>query len=385
MREQAGALASGALALALAFALALAATLSLAAVGCETGKPAGNENDGRPIAGDGAATGDAAGPVGPAPADGPLASDSAPRADAGGPTDGAAPRDATVTVPETGDPNGVVRFAALGDTGDGSADQARVAAAIKAKCAMAGCDFVQLLGDNIYESGVTSVTDPQWQSKFEMPYLDIVLPFYVVLGNHDYGGNGTGSEFAKGQFQIDYTAVSMKWKLPAAYYRRAVKQVEFFALDTNSQMYGRDAQQKTDVAAWLAASTATWKIAVGHHPYRSNGSHGNAGSYEGLPIIPVFNGAGVKTFMEEIVCGKADLYLSGHDHSRQWLMTTCQGTELIVSGAGASVTELGGSNPFHFQNLELGFVYVLIDGRRLTAEFIDATGKLEFTRTITKP
>ena len=56
---------------------------------------------------------------------------------------------------------------------------------------------MQLLGDNIYDSGVTSVTDPQWQTKFEIPYMGVNLPFYVVLGNHDYGGNGAGTEFDK--------------------------------------------------------------------------------------------------------------------------------------------------------------------------------------------
>jgi hypothetical protein len=65
-----------------------------------------------------------------------------------------------------GGPRGV-RFAAIGDTGKGNTGQKQVADAIARKCAASGCDFVQLLGDNIYDSGVTSVTDPQWQTKFE--------------------------------------------------------------------------------------------------------------------------------------------------------------------------------------------------------------------------
>ena len=42
--------------------------------------------------------------------------------------------------------------------------------------------------------------------------------------------------------------------------------------------------------------------------------------------------------MEDIVCGRADVYLAAHDHSLQWLQPTCNGTELIVSGTGASST-----------------------------------------------
>jgi hypothetical protein len=281
--------------------------------------------------------------------------------------------------------NDVVRFVAMGDTGKGNQSQRDVAAAVAAKCQKDGCDFVQLLGDNIYDSGASSPTDSQFNDKFEIPYAAINLPFYVVLGNHDYGGGGTGNEFGKAKNEIDYTSHSSKWRLPAAYYKRTEKHVEFFALDTNMQMYSQDAQQKTDMKAWIGASTATWKIAIGHHPYKSNGPHGNAGSYDGLPFVPIANGAGVKSFLEEIVCGKVDVYLSGHDHSRQWIVDKCGGTtELIVSGAGAEVTDLKGSNPTHFQSPKIGFHYIKIEGRKLTAEFVDAKGNVEYTRTIQK-
>jgi hypothetical protein len=298
---------------------------------------------------------------------------------------GSQTQDATATPPPPPPADDqVVRFAAIGDQGKGNAGQSQVAAAIEAKCKKDGCDFVQLLGDNIYDTGVSSTTDPQWQDKFEKPYQNIQLPFYVVLGNHDYGGGGTGNEFGKGQFEIDYTNVSQKWKLPAAYYHRVEKHVEFFALDSNMQMYGQDAQQKADVKQWIAASTATWKIALAHHPYLSNGPHGNAGSYDGLPFIPVANGKGVKDFDDEVICGKVDLLLTAHDHVRQWMTDKCKGTELIVSGAGSSPTELKGSNPTYHQSATIGFYYFRIEGRKLTAESIAADGTLDYSRTITK-
>lgn len=298
----------------------------------------------------------------------------------GGPEDQplAAHRGAELTVQ-------TVRFAAMGDTGKGNQGQKDVAAAVQAKCAASGCDFVQLLGDNIYDSGVTATTDPQWQAKFELPYMGISLPFYVVLGNHDYGGDGAGWEFAKGAIEVAYSAVSTKWKLPAPHYQRLVEHVHFLGLDTNLLMYNREVDtQKAAVSSWLAASTGTWKIAFGHHPYLSNGAHGNAGNYDGLWWVPIAGGQGVKSFLDANVCGKVDLYISGHDHSRQWLTGTCKGTELAVSGAGASTTDLPGKNARRFQSDKLGFLYVSIVDRTLTAEFIDATGKVEFTRTLTK-
>src|SRR5688572_24159997 len=52
-----------------------------------------------------------------------------------------------------------VRFVVMGDTGEGNDGQHRVADAIAAKCAADGCDFVVLLGDNIYDEGVDNVAD----------------------------------------------------------------------------------------------------------------------------------------------------------------------------------------------------------------------------------
>ena len=285
------------------------------------------------------------------------------------------------TLPTTG----TVRFAVLGNQGDPGDGQNAVAAAIAAKCAASGCDFVQLLGNNFYDNGVVSTTDALWQVAFEQPYAAIDRPFYAVLGNHDYGGNGGGYEFEKGQHQVDYTAVSSRWKMPAKFYRHAVGHVEFFALDTNMQMFGQDAQQRVSVQSWLTGSTGRWKIAVGHHPYKSNGSHGNAGNYDGQPsFIPIISGTSVKSFLEDVVCGKADVYLSAHDHSLQWLQPTCNGTELLVSGAGSKATELPGTNPVHFQSLSLGFVYIVIQDNTFTAEFIDQNGTVLFTRTLSK-
>ncbi len=283
-----------------------------------------------------------------------------------------------------GPPAPLVRFVAIGDSGKGNQGQYDVAAAIAAKCAADGCDFVQMLGDNIYDSGVSGTNDPQWQEKFELPYANIDLPFWVVLGNHDYGGDGAGYEFDKGQHEIDYTNVSTKWMLPSAYWQRKVEHVLMVGLDTNMAMYNQADDQAGDVPGWLAQSTATWKIVFGHHPYLSNGPHGNAGEYDGLPFVPIANGAGVKDLLDDTVCGVADVYLCGHDHDMQWMQGTCGGTELIVSGAAAATTSLEGDNPVHFESEALGFLYVRIEGNTFTGQFIDTTGAVLYERTITK-
>ena len=281
----------------------------------------------------------------------------------------------------------VVRFIAVGDTGKGNTEQSQVAAAMQAKCAASGCDYIVGLGDNIYDSGASSVDDPQFQTKFEMPYASINLPFWMLLGQADYGsGTNAFPDAGRAQVQVDYTAKSAKWRMPAKYYRRSDKQVDFFTLDTTPIQFGTASDQQGDIPAWLGQSTATWKIALGHHTYRSNGPHGNAGNYDGITGITIPAGKHVKDFIEANVCGKADLYISGHDHSLQWPSSgpNCAGTELIVSGAGSSTTTLPGTNTYNFQSASLGFVYIAITDRQLTAEFINSSGTTLYTRTISK-
>lgn len=316
------------------------------------------------------------------PADVPSAAPTAPAPPAASEQPPAASPDAGTKPSEPEVP--AVRFIAMGDTGTGSKDQKRVANTIEAKCVKDGCDFIQLLGDNLYDSGASSVDDPVWESHFETPYAAIDLPFFAVLGNHDYGADGAGTDFPKGNNEVAYTLHSTKWKMPAAYYHHAHGPLEVFALDTNMQLFGQDAAQRTAVNGWISASTAQWKIAVGHHPYKSNGPHGNAGDYDGVVIPGPWKGTNVKSFMDDEICGKVDLYLSGHDHSRQWLNVSCKGTELAVSGAGAKATELPGNNPALFQSLELGFLYIVVEAHKLTAEFIDDNGEVEFTHVIQK-
>jgi hypothetical protein len=292
--------------------------------------------------------------------------------------------DASTTPPveagPTVDPN-EVRFVALGDAGHGNDTQRNVAAAIARKCAKDKCDFAVMLGDNIYESGASSPDDPQFDTKFESIYAAIDLDFQIVLGNHDYGANGAGTDFGRAANEVAYTSRSRKWKLPAPHYRFSKGYVEFFVLDTNLQMFGRDDQQKRDVDGWLAASSARWKFALGHHPYLSNGKHGNAGNYDGLGIVPIVNGKGVKSFLEDHVCGKVDHYLAGHDHSQQWLTATCKGTQLVVSGAGSSVTTVTNTNPAALGSIEPGFVYYHVTRDVVTAQFITDKDAVLYTGT----
>ena len=296
-----------------------------------------------------------------------------------------------------------LRFVAMGDTGNGNQQQRKVAGAVRDLCAAEGCDFVLLLGDNIYDKGADSVNDPLWQQRFEGPYADIDVPFYAVLGNHDYGGKllgikygGLGNEFDRGPTEVEYSQRSTKWHMPDTHYTLRKGPVGFVMLDTNSVMW--DNTDNGDQEAWIAdafaeANEAPWTIAAGHHPFLSNGNHGNAGDY-GLCdlVIPVpvseINGDRVKSFFEDRVCGHADIYICGHDHNRQWLNQpeSCGGTELVVSGAGSEVTAIEdhGNMAYFQEGEEEGFFYGVVDAHTLTGRFYDANGQLDLERTLTR-
>ncbi|MBF0383934.1 MAG: metallophosphoesterase, partial [Magnetococcales bacterium] len=113
--------------------------------------------------------------------------------------------------------NSKLVFYTLGDQGTGGKKQRRVAAAMEREAKKSGKpDFVLLLGDNFYNNGVVSIDDPQWQEKFEKIYKGSQLqniPFFAVLGNHDYRQSSDA--------QVLYTTQgkgSRRWQMPDKFF-----------------------------------------------------------------------------------------------------------------------------------------------------------------------
>ena len=114
---------------------------------------------------------------------------------------------------------------ALGDTGTGNNDQLEVSKGMAKVCEESGCDLVLLLGDNFYPSGVVSVDDLQFKTKFEEVYGNIKIPFFVVLGNHDVKQDALS--------QVIYSLMSSTWRMPNYEYSFKTEDVRFFGLNTN--------------------------------------------------------------------------------------------------------------------------------------------------------
>ena len=315
----------------------------------------------------------------------------------------------------------VIEFLAIGDMGTGEEGQMRVASAMKKVCDTLHCDFVMGLGDNIYDAGVKSVNDEQFNRKFEEPYKDIDLPFYMALGNHDNSGlsPGDGAFNYRGDLQVLYARYeerkSDKWRMPARYYHVPMGSqlnesidlnatlLDLVALDSTTLTSLHDPspeyalekviqQQGQWVDSTLHKSLGHWRIAFAHHPYLSNGKHGNAGVYDEYNdfkyvgdkyIFQRAAGVYYEDFLEKRVCGKVDLYISGHDHSLQDLkaIDDCGSTQFIVSGAAAKTTKLKGTNQHHWEKSELGFFHLRVESAKIVIKAFTVNDEGDYSLT----
>lgn len=320
----------------------------------------------------------------------------------------------------------VVRFIALGDTGCGAQNNEQqcsstpqsgnVAKVIQTVCAQRGCDFAVMAGDNIYEQGTATASDPVFNAAFRAPYAALNMPFLFALGNHDNSNTpvGEGNTNVKGDTEVAYAAsaanTGKKWVMPNRYYRYEVPQgaaapvLEFFVLDSSPISHFSDdpsptwsgntlqtyiADQMTFLNDGLASSKATWKFALAHHPYISNGQHGNAGNFDvgsspdacnpvAIPGAPAVSGsatcrgANYKSFLENTICNKVDVFFTGHDHEMYWLkpVAACGKTEFILSGNGSKsrASQDKARNPVFYQaDNVFGFYWVEINGNTMTS------------------
>lgn len=265
-----------------------------------------------------------------------------------------------------------IRFFAVGDGGSGGQNQRDVAAAIARKCGSDGCDFGLYLGDVIYQAGVFSPTDSQFQTKFEQPYAAITVPIYIALGNHDYDSTA----FYKGEYYTAYAKTSAKWAMPALHYAFEQGPALFMALDTQQIVLDHQnavATQGEYFAERIKAGGNKWKIAFGHHPYISNGHFGpTQGNFD--------------TFFETYLCGKVDLYLAGHEHDLQVLPGTdaCPGTYVVSGGGGRSTSQVSGSLPSDFGLSAFGFAWFRVTAKNILLEMITADGRVRYSANITR-
>jgi len=210
------------------------------------------------------------------------------------------------TTPVTSMPNreGSVKFAVLGDFGDGSSGQMAMAAEMIRTHGRFPYEFVITVGDNIYGSERPQDMD----GKFRIPYkalLDKDVKFYASLGNHD------------SPEQAFYELFNMGGKV---YYSFTKSNVKFLALQSD--------YLNPEQIAWLQkeleGSREDWKIPYFHHPpYSSGGRHGShIPQREALePLFVKYN---------------VSVVFNGHDHIYERIKPQ-QGIVYFVAGSGGKL------------------------------------------------
>ncbi len=274
-----------------------------------------------------------------------------------------------------------LNFAIVGDWGRlGRPDQAQVSQQMGIACDKARAKFVISVGDNFYEDGVISVDDPQWQQSFERVYTadSLQVPWYSILGNHDYHGNC--------EAQLEYGKSHPRWVMPARYYKQthridATTHADFFYLDTSPMIhsYQHEAKMRNvltqDVPAqmaWLerslAASKAPWKIVIGHHPIYSAGTgHGNQ------PEL-------IATLLPVLQKHKVQVYFSGHDHDLEHLKA--EGIDLFISGGGSENRPVAPIPQSEFRKASSGFAMASLRAEEMQVRIIDNLGNTLYGTTV---
>lgn len=195
-------------------------------------------------------------------------------------------------------------------------------------------------GDNFYDYGVTSISDSLFQRSFDSVYDAPVLrqlPWYVVLGNHDYRGNVDA--------QIFYSRISTRWNMPARYFSIWLAPHSLMAifLDTtpfSASKEGKIAAHKPQVdthrqLTWLnntlrSAPPSCRFFVTGHHNMYSasvadhRGDTGVAAAFEPI-LLP---------FAKRVVA-----YTAGHEHALMHMKPyeNEQHFHHFVSGAGSKL------------------------------------------------
>ncbi len=276
------------------------------------------------------------------------------------------PKDVALKRPPEAIAGRGLRILVFGDNGTGDGNQAKVAAAMQKFCEQNECDFGLMLGDNFYPAGVRSTDDPQFASKFEKPYRELGIPLFAILGEHDWGRQG---KMYNWQAQIDYTKHSSLWHMPSDVYSVTVGDLQILALNTNALPGSKE--QIAWLGNELTNSKARWKLVMGHKPIYSYGYHGDT-DFMIADVLP-------------LLCGNADLYLSGHEHNEQFLKAEC-GLPLLISGSGGKLRPDNIKGPHSlFASDQLGFSYLQVRSEALTVQIVSAEGVVLFEYVVRKP
>lgn len=261
----------------------------------------------------------------------------------------AAPAAQTVTL---GRPDSL-KFAVIGDNGNGTREQHEVGSQMAAWRQTFPFEFVIMMGDNIY--GGQRPND--LVMRFERPYralLSAGVKFYAAIGNHD-----------DPDVDRNYPQFNMSGE---RYYTYVKKNVRFVVADTN---FFEPAQLEW-LENTLKEAREEWKIVYFHHPLYSSGDRHGSNVELRVRIEPVLLTYGV------------DVVLSGHDHIYERLKPQ-KGITYFVAGSSGMLRR-GGITPSGITAVgfadDQAFMLMEVAGPELAFETISRTGTIVDSGTI---
>jgi tartrate-resistant acid phosphatase type 5 len=272
-----------------------------------------------------------------------------------------------------------LHYLVVGDWGQGTRRQREVAVQMAKVSEQVGVDFIVTTGDNFYPSGVSSTRDSLWKTAFEDVYAasSLKVPWYPVLGNHDYGGDPDA--------QVMYSKVSDRWKMPSRYYRMifplkndTTSSLMLLFIDTTPLIpgyYGHglavDGYDTTAQIKWIGKmledlpSHVKWTFVIGHHPiYTAGERRDNVETEEIRRILkPLFERSGITG------------YLAGHEHNLQHLVDA-NGVHQFVSGGGSEARLIKPFVPRRFARAASGFILFSVLKNKVVAQVINRRGRV---------
>jgi len=325
-------------------------------------------------------------------------------------------------------------FVSIGDWGGvglggyHEADERAVAKQFTKAAETLNAKFVINTGDNFYYYGVWNTSDPQFNEDFESVFTSDALnvPWYSVLGNHDYGYNPDA--------QVQYKSPNNnRWVMPARYYTKRVEldpsnYISFIFLDASpcqaayrgndetqwdpcgsTYSHPADCKFHENVLAQDCGAQLTWTkkqlAAVPKDDWLIVVNHAPADEIDVEDFVSEFQKAGV------------DLYMNGHVHDLSYYkidgkgayMTTGAGCMVAISESeadekealkngktfakggkirGVATTSNGTAHQFTqvWEKKVAGFTTHSFssDFKTLTTNFVDYNGNILYTFDVTK-